>query len=277
MENQSSPSWHADVFKTEGFGEKPKKTFDLKSKLPGWLFSAKVIFLAIGLVVLLELFFGIKMLTKPTIRIGKAENLTVGKIVLSSSNQSYKVGENVSIDIRISTGGHTTDGTDLVLKYDPNFLEATGNNIFDIGDVYSQYPNVNIDPKNGLIRISGVSDDEGFNGTGDFATLNLKAKKDGSTNLSVDYTPSSTSDSNIIETNTTKDILGQVFDLDLNIGTGTNAQISVPKEQKCTTFTQICTTKVGRKGTQKCSAGKINKDACVWDPTLTVSCTECKL
>ncbi len=141
-----------------------------------------------------------------------------GTIVLVDQNKTYRVGETISIPVRIITGGHIIQGVDLVIKYDPKFLTAA-TPALTTSKIMSEYPTNQADPTNKLIRVSGISSVEqvGFNGAGIFGTLNLTAAAKGTTTISVDYSLNSTTDSNMIELATGNDILGLGNSVKINI------------------------------------------------------------
>lgn len=145
--------------------------------------------------------------------------LSGGKIILVSDNTSYKVGEEFLVNIRVDTGGYTTDGTDLVIKYDPTILESTSEKAFEKGPIYQDYPVINIDNQNGMIQVSGIASlnktPYGFNGIDTFGILKMRAKKAGSGSLDITFAQGSTGDSNIIETSQSKDVLESVQNLKL--------------------------------------------------------------
>jgi hypothetical protein len=188
-----------------------------------WL--PKIIFGILGLVIVIELINAYNTLKKAssnpvaTSQFSRLAPLSSGRIDLYSNQKEFKVGDTISVSVRIFTGGHPTDGTDLVLKYDPQILDASGLNFFRKGNVYPDYPITTVDPNAKTIQISGITSlsQSGFNGAGVFAILNFKAKAAGKTSLMVDFQKDRTTDSNIIESQSAKDILGAVTNLDLNV------------------------------------------------------------
>ena len=142
--------------------------------------------------------------------------ILLSRIDVLSIKKEYKVGEVVPISILVNTAGRKTDGTDLILYFDNRILEAT-NGAIKKGLVYGEYPVTEVDSKNGVIKISGVSKigQDGFSGSGILANLSLIARGVGKTVLKVDYTAGRTTDSNVVETKSAKDTLGQVNNLDL--------------------------------------------------------------
>ena len=140
---------------------------------------------------------------------------TAGKISLTTPKTNYKVNEIASVSVIIDTGGHTVDGVDLVVRFDPKSLEATPGGLVKSG-IFDEYPLVAVDKKLGLISISGVNSlKKGYQGTGRFAVLNLKAKLPGNTSVTVDFNKGSTTDSNLVESGLSKDILEVVDNLEL--------------------------------------------------------------
>ena len=149
--------------------------------------------------------------------------------------------------VRIFTGGNNTDGTDLIIGYDSNMLEVATASVTK-GSIYGDYPLISV--SGGKIAISGISIDSTFNGVGVLANLNFTAKQTGQTTLSVDYTAGKTTDSNIIETGSGKDILDQVTNLELIIDNSGGAVVGGSCSERI--YTQ-CTDASGKSGSFWCS------------------------
>jgi hypothetical protein len=183
-----------------------------------WFKGPKIIFLVLALVVLVEVIFAARSLKQnpppPAPKVAKA--ISGGKIILASPKKEYSVGESVPVSIRVSTGGHPTDGTDVVLSFDSKVLSATSSAIIT-GKIYPDYPVARVEGD--TIRISGISsvNGEGFNGSGVFATINFKAKAAGRAGLVISFKPGSTTDSNIVESKSAKDDLEGVTNIDLTV------------------------------------------------------------
>lgn len=187
--------------------------------IKSFLRGPKIIFAVLAVIILAEVVLALRYLGQRNSSSTTFQEISGGKIILVTTKKDIKVGDIVSVDVRVSTGGHSTEGTDLVLKFDPKAVEILSGKIVP-GKIYGEYPMKSVDPKLGQIRISGIAglvNKTSFNGIGVFATLNFKAVKPGKTTLSVDFTPKKTSDSNIIDSQTTQDILEGVTNLDLNI------------------------------------------------------------
>lgn len=188
--------------------------------IKNWLRGPKIIFIILAVIILVEVILAVRYLGQsapppPP----KLQPISGGRIVLIADKKDYKAGENIVVSVRVSTGGQTTYGTDLVLRFDPKVLEAS-NAAVTQGRIYSEYPMKSVDSKEGIVRISGINSagkSSGFNGVGIFAAVNFKAASSGKTTLRIDFTPDLTSDSNILGAKDAKDILEEVFNLDLNI------------------------------------------------------------
>lgn len=188
-----------------------------------WYQTWRIIYPILGIVVVVELILGLKTLLDPLPQISKhqAQNLLPtkgGEITLNSSQANFKVGEKVTVTINVSTGGYTIIGTDLVLRFNPKAMETSSAD-FIRGKIYSEYPLISVDNKDGVVRVSAVATnaDQGFNGIGELGVINFKTKAAGQVNIIVDFKKGSTTDSNIIRTKTSEDVLGSVTNLNLTI------------------------------------------------------------
>lgn len=249
-----------------------KKTFEFMK-------LGKIPLLIFIVVILFELVVGFKILQTPVPKIKLLEPISGGKIVLLSDKTDVPVGDEVSVDIKVSTGGHVTDGTDVVLNYDPKLLEVSDETFFTPGEIYVDYPVLTIDSKNGVIKLSGISsvDQSGFNGIGVFGTLSFKTKKSGNATISVIFKKDETTESNIIETQTTRDVLAGVYNLDLKIGSKDLEPKEISFTETCAQYTQICVDSSGKQGVQECQGGKLKDNVCSFDPQLTLNCTVCEI
>lgn len=258
---------------------KPKanNTFDLLKNNFG-----KIFLVLMALIIVYEGYIGWNSLhkkTPSTAKVDKVAALTDGTIVLDSDKTVYSLGETVPVKIRIATGGTPIESVDLVLKYDPNLLEASRSaGLITLGKIFQDFPIYDTDGK-GEVVISGITPigNEGFTGIGELATVNFTAKAIGKTSIKVDFKKDSTTDSNLVKINTTKDILSRVEDLDLNITETATSQNNSPViGNKCDGFWQYCEFADGKTGKQFCRAGKMVAEECVFDSKITVSCDLCQ-
>lgn len=193
-------------------------------------FNLKIIFIILGVVIAIELIFGIRTLLQSNTSAPKQtanqtqsqttgqKSVIEGKISLESDKKEYKVGDSILVTIKIDTAGQTTDGTDAVLMYDPQILGTEDLSITK-GTVYPDYPVAKVDTETKTIRISGITSlhSEGFSGAGVLATIKFQAKKVGKTTLSFEFSPGATNDTNIVSSKTGDDLLKEASKLSLTI------------------------------------------------------------
>lgn len=205
-------------------------------------------------------------------------SLTDARLSLIADKTSYSENDQVVVDVRLFTGGYTTDSVDLVVKFDPAFLQPE-EKFADTGNIYSEYPAVQVDRKLGLVGISGITvpGSKSFLGSGSFAKLYFKALKQGQTQVNIDFEKDATSDSNVVISKGTEDILGNVTDANIIIAQPSAESAPETSVQSCTSFTQYCQDSDGQLGTQVCTGGVQESGVCSYDPRSTVSCEVCNI
>lgn len=194
-------------------------------KLKNFLTVPRIIFVILGIVLLVEAVYAVRNLTSsalipipPPPPTNKAAVVsTGGKISLTAPQTLVKLGETVSVVVMIDTGSYTINGVDLIVRFDPKILEIPTTGLTK-GKIMDEYPLISADAKTGLVSISGISNlKNGFTGKGQFALINFRAKASGKTSLIIDFVKNSTSNSNLVELNTSKNILDAVTNLELTI------------------------------------------------------------
>jgi hypothetical protein len=149
---------------------------------------------------------------------GSSNNTTsgTGKAILSldPATRTSHTSCNIQAKIIVDTGGRKTDGADVILNFNPDDLEATS---ITQGSIYERYPNENMDNSAGKVTISGIAPiGVPYSGKGTFATVNFKVKggtDSKNTEVKFDFDPnnkSKTTDSNVVENTTIKDLLDSV-------------------------------------------------------------------
>ncbi len=197
-----------------------KNSFSPLKSVPRSGAILRFIFLGLGLILLVELIYAIKVLTlpaSPSIKRIAMQSVQLNKktITLSAPQNIYRINEVIPVTATIDTGAQLVDGVDLLIHYDPKILEVTSSGLIK-GRILEEYPTMTADASKGLISISGISNlRSGFKGKGQFAIINFKAKALGKTALNIDFNAGSTTDSNLVEAGTSKDILERVVNLEL--------------------------------------------------------------
>lgn len=264
----------------------PEQTVaQIKKNPSGWFKKniVKVIIVILIVAVLAELVFGGVTLFSPSSSgklsplVPKINSLSDAVISLMPDKTGYKKGDQVVIDVKLFTGGYSTDSMDLVAKFDPAFLQPA-KEFAKPGSIYSEYPAVQADNVQGLIGISGITlpGRSSFSGVGTFATLYFTALQDGQTQVTVDYQQGATADSNVVLSGTTDDILGVINNAYVSVSESGAAQSNQKASVNCQSFTQYCQTADGLAGTQVCIGGSVINGVCGYDSINTLSCEVCK-
>lgn len=179
--------------------------------------NKKVLLTAFALIILAEIiwagwvFYGMNSQTPKTTTV-VPEKPT--QIELQSDQTTVKVGDQFSVFINVSST-RETDGTDLIITYDPKLLSASP---LTLGTLYNDYPVNKIDSALGKITVSGISTGvKGIIPNGLFGTIVFSALSSGQVAVTLDFVPSSTVDTNVIEKDSGKDILEKVTNLNVTI------------------------------------------------------------
>jgi hypothetical protein len=137
------------------------------------------------------------------------------------------------VDVLLDTQGSTTDGTDAVVLYDPNQLTASS---IVAGKIYSDFPGNTIDNSAGKVSIYALAPtDQPFSGQGTMATVNFTTAASASasiTPIKLDFDPNDptkSTDSNVIDKTTLKDILSSVTNGSYTINTSSTGCKTVVK------------------------------------------------
>lgn len=184
----------------------------------------KALFVVLGLVILAELVWAgwiVFKPTKPEVTTRPPDAVTMAKptsVSLTAAQSSIKIGEKLTVSINISSGDKLTDGTDIVLNFDPNLLSVATLSAGPVnpGPLYNEYPFNKLEEGN--ITVSGIAPaSKGVVANGLFGTVEFTAKKAGLAKLNLLYTKDSTNDTNVIETGSGRDILEKVENLEIKI------------------------------------------------------------
>lgn len=185
----------------------------------------KIIITVFSIVILVELiwagytFFYNKPVPAQVVNIRKADvvkKVTTMSIVPqkieAKKNGKFIISININSDIY-------SDGTDLSLFYDPGVVSVVNEkNPVQTGNIYNSYPQNKVDVKKGIITLSGITDKKGgVLASGLFGTIEFIAKDMSTSKISIDFTPGSTTDSNIINSATGTDVLEKVENAEIDI------------------------------------------------------------
>ncbi len=124
---------------------------------------------------------------------------------LSPASQNLNVGDTLTVNVLLDTGGSAIDGVDIqALNYNPYYLQlqdsdgATSGVQVTAGSLMSNTLANSADTTNGKVVFSQVtSGGTTYNGNGTLATLNFKALVAGTATLSFTFTAGATTDTNV--------------------------------------------------------------------------------
>lgn len=124
---------------------------------------------------------------------------------VSPSAQNVKTGDTLSISVILDTQGESIDGVDIkYLNFNPALLQVVDANSsisgvqITSGSLMSATLLNSVDNTNGKISFSQVvSAGTKYKGSGTLATINFKVKSAGTANLTFNFTPNNTTDSNV--------------------------------------------------------------------------------
>lgn len=134
---------------------------------------------------------------------------TGGRMYFPETSYSLNTGETFETPIYIDTSDVSAAGAGAIVKYDQNFLEVVS---VEKGSIFDDYPLTKDKPENGQVVVSGISGSAKsfFSGNGILGTIKWRSKKIGDTNLTFEFTPGSTTDSNIAVNFGNGDLLNEV-------------------------------------------------------------------
>ena len=132
-----------------------------------------------------------------------------GKLYFAPESLEVNNNSTFTNEIYVDTDGSDVGGVGAIVTFNNVFLEAVS---VEPGVIFDDYPLAAIDNDSGRISISGISGskDHLYNGKDLFAKVTWQAKKTGTTDVSFDFTPGRTTDSNIAVTFGTGDILSEI-------------------------------------------------------------------
>lgn len=197
------------------------------------LLTARNIFIFLGIIIAAELVYGLFLINRQSattsnntpadipggggiLNLPVAPEVGKGVLVLLADKKEVQIGEIVSVSVQVNSPA-VTEGVDVVAKFDPALLSAIDGDVHP-GTIFSRYPLASVDPA-GIVRISGIATPGtiGFSGKDIFAIVNFKALEKGVAKITLDFTPGSTADSNIVDSESSKDLLEEVGNLEITI------------------------------------------------------------
>jgi len=135
-----------------------------------------------------------------------APGVSAAELSLQTEKPKLKLGQATTVAI-VLFGGEDTLGTDVILTYDPQKLEASEVKARDLYPAYNPADGKRIDADKGKIFLSGSGGlGQSIKAKGVFAVVTFLAKSPGQTTIAFDYQVGSTTKTGIIDL-TGKDLL----------------------------------------------------------------------
>ena len=181
---------------------------------------------------------------------------------LSPANIQTVTDSTFMLDIMLDTGSKVVNGAEVIIRFDKNALEALALNP---GSIFPTYPEVGrvIDNEKGEIRLSGMAFNfqtggiEPFSGIGKFGDIKFRAKETGASSINFVFTLGDTTDSNVVEKDTSLDVLTIVIGSQISVSAPTATPTPTPAATPTASPTNSPTP------TPTYSPGDVNKDGLV--------------
>ncbi|OGG16865.1 hypothetical protein A3D78_00335 [Candidatus Gottesmanbacteria bacterium RIFCSPHIGHO2_02_FULL_39_14] len=122
--------------------------------------------------------------------------------------ESIKVGDEITIGLKFKAPGKNVFGSDIILLYDPEYLEV-GEEGIGRSDFFANMPRTTNDNKNGIIKVTAfdgrdeILEDQAY----DLFSVDFKLLKKGTTNISFNFEKGKTNTSTLVERNSSQNIL----------------------------------------------------------------------
>lgn len=134
----------------------------------------------------------------------------VATLALSPGSGDYTFSPTASypVGIVVDSGGKSVDGVDVIVNFDPKKVMVVNTQV-STTTMFEQFPLNQVDNVRGQIRFSALT----FSPkpvVGIVGTFQVRPLVKGEVTLSFDFTPGASTDSNVAEHGTAKDVLGSV-------------------------------------------------------------------
>lgn len=139
-------------------------------------------------------------------------------LFLMVEREQIKRNDEVAVRVELDTRGRIVEGVDVSLRYDAGFLEPVLVNKvpFVPGRLFTEVPFNAYDSRIGVATMSAImSVTQNYQGAGTLAVITFKAKKSGTTTISLQAEENNTIDSNVVSDG--KEILGETKNVTLTI------------------------------------------------------------
>lgn len=119
-------------------------------------------------------------------------------LLFKTGKANITAGDTFPVTVEL-TGGEPTLGTDVIIKYEPDMVEAESVKEGLLYPSYQPIPSKRINPVNGTVFISGTAQiSKPVAANGSLATITFKALKTGQAEISFDYKEGATNKTGIV-------------------------------------------------------------------------------
>lgn len=122
-------------------------------------------------------------------------------LTLSPGSGNINVNETLNVNLVLNTGGQSASGVDVYLKFNPSYVQVKDVAIQNLFSGADNSKTINNQTGSVYLGSSVVSSVNNFNGSGTLAIITLQGKAGGTAALTIQCTPGSTSDSNVMAGN----------------------------------------------------------------------------
>lgn len=149
------------------------------------------------------------------------------QLLFSPNSLEVPTSGSVAVDVIIDTDNQDAIGADAFIKYDSDQIVIDS---VEAGNAFNDYPALTNKLSASTVIISGIASNKSraLSGQAKLATIYLHGKQVGSGQLTFDFKPGSSTDSNIADVAATGDILGQVGVLNYTVVQGTSPNSVAP-------------------------------------------------
>lgn len=150
----------------------------------------------------------------------------IGSLSLDPVKIETKVTEQFTVKIIADTNGRELNGIDAQILYDPKMLTVVDSDNqtpgvqAENGELFNSLLINSADPVEGKINLTGSRLSKAtktISGKGTFALISFIAQKAGTTKIKINFDPGKTNTSNMAESGTSKNILTNVSDCEIQI------------------------------------------------------------
>lgn len=152
-----------------------------------------------------------------SIEITPSDEVLGGSYRIVLDKPKVEVGQIVTAQVVFSLSGRRVSGSDVILKYDPQFLQVEGE--VSPGDFFAHYPRTEVDNRAGVVKVTAFQSVSTEPEEADISLFKVKFRtiKEGETLLDFDFEKERTDLTTLVEQGTSRNILERVEGVEVEI------------------------------------------------------------